>query len=101
MTPLGKKTAHQPQDLEMEDGTSIPDHVDVFVKIVLGRRGNLPYLVLKDRSRSWQHRDHLSDDLIEPLEASWEGYHLGVDVLYKKPAGHQRLAVGESMFVVV
>ncbi|KAH8755314.1 hypothetical protein F5883DRAFT_177884 [Diaporthe sp. PMI_573] len=75
------------QDMEIDDNTSIPDDVDYPFDYVLEKRRNMFYLQWKDGTRSWQHRHQVSDDLIKPFEASWKGYRLGVDVLYKKPAG--------------
>jgi hypothetical protein len=77
----------EPQGVEMEDGTSIPDDADYPVERLLEKRGNMFYLQWKDGTRSWQHRRDVSEDLIDPFEAEWEGYHLGVIVLYKRPTG--------------
>ena len=76
----------------MEDSTSIlDDEEDYPVETVLEKRGNMFYLQWKDGTRSWQHRNDVSNDLIDPFEARWEGYHSGVIVLYKKPVGRAPL----------
>jgi hypothetical protein len=78
----------RPQDMVMEDSTSILDNEEDYpVETVLEKRGNMFYLQWKDGTCSWQHRNDVSDDLIDPFEARWEGYHSGVIVLYKKLAG--------------
>ena len=83
-----KRAPPETQDIEMEHSTGIPDDkADYPVECVLEKRGHMFYLQWKDGTRSWQHRHDVADDLVDPFEASWKGYHLGVAVLYKKPAG--------------
>jgi hypothetical protein len=83
-----RNTLPTPRDMVMEDSTSIFDNEkDYPVETVLEKRGDMFYLQWKDGTCSWQHRNDVSDDLIDPFEASWKGYHSGVTVLYKKPAG--------------
>jgi hypothetical protein len=77
----------EPQSVEVEDSTSIPDNAEYPVERLLEKRGNMFYLEWKDGTRSWQHRHDVSDDLIDPFEAGWKGYHLGVIVIHKKSTG--------------
>lgn len=57
-----------PQDTAMEDSTSIlDDEEDCPVETVLEKQSNMFYLQWKDGTRSWQHRNDVSDDLIDPI----------------------------------
>ncbi|KAK4242983.1 hypothetical protein C7999DRAFT_36694 [Corynascus novoguineensis] len=57
------------EDMVMKDSTSIHDNEkDYPVENVLEKRGNMFYLQWKDGTRSWQHRNDVSDDLIDPFE---------------------------------
>ena len=92
LTNVAESSSFEPREVEIEDSTSILRGTSVYgVERLLEKRGNMFYILWKDGTRSWGERLDISDDLVDPFEASWEGYHLGVEVLYERPKGRFRL----------
>jgi len=78
---------HEMRDIEMNDIICVSNQEEGYpVRRMLENRDNMFYLRWKDGTRSWQHRNELSDELIKLFEDSWKGYHPGVSALYKKAA---------------